>query len=169
MVAQLAERWGQKIANVNGEEEIFCIEPTRAAETEQKSIVPTRQAPRTNQGRTLFHLYSLSPHLPQFQQSAESTHSAISSLSGHITREENLDPCLASKMTSCLQGDLFLSIFTYDLRLISLRKRFLTSCLASMVASCLSSRVTSSLAYSIYLWLEIHLSQEENLDLVLGL
>ncbi len=33
---------------------IFCTGPTRAAKAEQKSLVPARQAQRTNQGRTPF-------------------------------------------------------------------------------------------------------------------
>ncbi len=49
---------------------IFCTGPTRAAKAEQKSLVPAR----TNQRRKdPFHLYSLSPHSPQFQQSAGAT------------------------------------------------------------------------------------------------
>jgi hypothetical protein len=44
-----------------------------AAKAEQKSLVPARQAPRTNQERNPFHLFSLSPHSPKFQQSAGDT------------------------------------------------------------------------------------------------
>jgi hypothetical protein len=43
-----------------------CTGPTRAAKEELKSLVPARQAQETNTGR--FHMYSLSPHLLQFQQ-----------------------------------------------------------------------------------------------------
>ncbi len=60
---------------------IFCTGPTRAAKAEQKSLVRELQAQRTNQGGTPFHLYSLSPHSPQFQQSAGAT---LSSLFGLI-------------------------------------------------------------------------------------
>ncbi len=49
---------------------IFCTEPARAAQPEQKSLVPARQAQGINQGKDPFQLYSLSPHSPQFQQSA---------------------------------------------------------------------------------------------------
>jgi hypothetical protein len=38
-----------------------------------KSLVAARRAQRTNQGRIPLHLYSISPHLPQFQQSAGAT------------------------------------------------------------------------------------------------
>ncbi len=48
---------------------IFFSGPTIAAYSIQKSLVPARQFQRTNK-ETLFHLYSLSPHLPQIQQSA---------------------------------------------------------------------------------------------------
>jgi hypothetical protein len=34
------------------EQKIFCTGPTRAAKAEPKSLVPARQAQRTNQGRT---------------------------------------------------------------------------------------------------------------------
>jgi hypothetical protein len=37
-----------------GEEKIFCARPTRAAKTEQKYLVSTRQAQRTHQRRTSF-------------------------------------------------------------------------------------------------------------------
>ncbi len=59
-------------ATVSGEEKIFCTGPTRAAKAGQQSLVPARgtQQP-TKKGP--FHLYSLSPHLPQFQDSAEAT------------------------------------------------------------------------------------------------
>jgi hypothetical protein len=62
-------------------EKIFYTGPTRAAKTEQKSLVPARPHDKPNQPtkegpRDLFHLYSLSPHSPQFQQSP------LSSLSG---------------------------------------------------------------------------------------
>ncbi len=45
---------------VYGEDKIFSAVPTRAAKTEQK---PTNQP-----WKDPFHLYSLSPHSPQFQQ-----------------------------------------------------------------------------------------------------
>jgi hypothetical protein len=41
---------------------------------EQKSLVPARPPQRTNQGMSPYQLYSLSPHSPQFQQSAWVTH-----------------------------------------------------------------------------------------------
>jgi hypothetical protein len=44
---------GEKgIEKVYGEEKIFCIGVTRAAKAKQKSLVPARQAQRTNQKRT---------------------------------------------------------------------------------------------------------------------
>jgi hypothetical protein len=49
---------------VDGKEKIFFTRPTRTAKAEQKSLVPERQAKRTNQG---------GPHSPQFQQSAVAT------------------------------------------------------------------------------------------------
>ncbi len=54
-----------------GEEKLYCTVPTRAAKVGHKSLVLARQVHRTNQGK--IHLYSLSPHLPQFQQSAGAT------------------------------------------------------------------------------------------------
>jgi hypothetical protein len=42
------DKW---IEMVFGEEKIVCTELTSAAKTEQKSLVPARQAQRTNQGR----------------------------------------------------------------------------------------------------------------------
>ncbi len=57
---------------VNGESKIFSTEPTRTAKAGQKSLVPARWA--INQSRKdLFHMFSLSPHLPKFQQSAGAT------------------------------------------------------------------------------------------------
>jgi len=52
---------------------IFCAGPTRAATAKQKSLVPARLAQRNIQGKNPFHLYSMSPHSPQFQQSAGAT------------------------------------------------------------------------------------------------
>jgi hypothetical protein len=49
------------------EEKIFCTGPTCAAKAEQKSLLPARKA---NQKKDPFHLYSLSPHSPKFQESA---------------------------------------------------------------------------------------------------
>jgi hypothetical protein len=61
-------RWGKKY---------FFTGPTRAAKAEKRSLVPVR----TNQRRKdPFHLYSLRPHSPQFQQSAGAT--LLNSLSG---------------------------------------------------------------------------------------
>jgi hypothetical protein len=46
---------GDKIMEiVSGEEKILCSGPTRTTKTEQKSLVLTQQAQRTNQGRTPF-------------------------------------------------------------------------------------------------------------------
>jgi hypothetical protein len=60
----------KEIEKVYGEEKIFCTGPTRTAKSEQK-ISCTGTASPTNQPRKdRFHLYSLSPHSPQFQQSA---------------------------------------------------------------------------------------------------
>jgi hypothetical protein len=42
----------QKVEIVYGEEIIFCTRPTRAAQAEQKSLVPARQAQQTKHGRT---------------------------------------------------------------------------------------------------------------------
>jgi hypothetical protein len=47
--------------------------PTRAAKAEEKPLAPKCQAHRMNQGKDFFHLYSLSPHSPQFQQLGEAT------------------------------------------------------------------------------------------------
>jgi hypothetical protein len=58
---------------VYGKENKFCTGPTRAAEEGQKSLVPAQRAPQTSQGRDPFHMYPLSPYLPQFQQSAGAT------------------------------------------------------------------------------------------------
>ncbi len=52
---------------------IFCTGPTRAAKAGQK-ISCTGTASPVNQPRgDSFHLYSLSPHLPQFQRSIGAT------------------------------------------------------------------------------------------------
>ncbi len=57
----------------------------------------------------------------------------------HLLRMRFFISCFVFRMTSCPQGDLFLSLFTSDLRVISLRMRILISCLASMMASSLYS------------------------------
>jgi hypothetical protein len=44
----------KEIEMVYGEEKIFCTGPARAVKAEQKSLVPARQAQRSNQGRTPF-------------------------------------------------------------------------------------------------------------------
>ncbi len=60
--AQLVGRWGQGNWNsVRWGKNIFCTEQTKAAEAEQKSLVPTRQAQRTNQGRPLLFVLFESP------------------------------------------------------------------------------------------------------------
>jgi hypothetical protein len=46
---------------------------TRAAKTEQKSLVPAQQAHGINHGRTSFPMHSFSPHPSQFQQSTGAT------------------------------------------------------------------------------------------------
>jgi hypothetical protein len=63
---------GEKgIEIVYGEEKkIVCAGPTRADKAVQNYLVPARQVQRTEQERTPFHLSSLSPHSPKFQQSA---------------------------------------------------------------------------------------------------
>ncbi len=53
--------------------EYFCTGPTRAAKAVQKSLVTAWRAQRTNLRQYPFHMYSLSPQLPQFQQSAVAT------------------------------------------------------------------------------------------------
>jgi hypothetical protein len=60
-----------------GEKNILYWAYYRAAKAEQKSLVPARWAQGTNQGRSP-HLFSLSPHSPQFQQSAGATPSLVS-------------------------------------------------------------------------------------------
>ncbi len=60
--AQLAGWWGKGIEIVYSEEKVFGTGPTRAAKAEQKFLALARQAQRTNQGKTPFILYSLSPH-----------------------------------------------------------------------------------------------------------
>ncbi len=59
---------------------VRCTGPTRASKAKQKSCVPARQAQRTKPKKDSFHLYSLSPHSPQFQQSAGATTLYIVSL-----------------------------------------------------------------------------------------
>jgi hypothetical protein len=65
------------IETVYGEEKnILYRADYRAAKAEQKPLVPAGQAQRTNPKKPRknpFHLYSLSPHSPQFQQSAGAT------------------------------------------------------------------------------------------------
>jgi hypothetical protein len=50
----VCERWGQMNWNSVRWKKIFWTGPTRAAEAGKKHIVPSRQAQRTNQGRTPF-------------------------------------------------------------------------------------------------------------------
>ncbi len=57
-----------------GEEKNIFTEPIRAANAEKKSLVPAWQTKRSNQGNNSFHLYSFSPHSPEFLQSAGATH-----------------------------------------------------------------------------------------------
>ncbi len=67
---------GDKVMEiVYGEEKIFCTGPNRTAETEQKSHVSARQDKPNEPTREEdpFHLSSLSPHSPRFQQSAGAT------------------------------------------------------------------------------------------------
>jgi hypothetical protein len=56
---------------------IFYTGPTRAAKAGQKSLVQAQKTQQINQGRTLFYVYALSPHSPQFQQSAGATSLSI--------------------------------------------------------------------------------------------
>jgi hypothetical protein len=60
---------------VYGEDELFCTGPTIEQPRQKKiSCIPARQAQAKHQPRKdLFHLYSLIPHSPQFQQSAGAT------------------------------------------------------------------------------------------------
>ncbi len=62
-----------KQCTLYSEEKIFCARPPRAAKAEQKSLVPAWQANEPTKGGPLFHLYSLSPHSSQFQQTAGAT------------------------------------------------------------------------------------------------
>jgi hypothetical protein len=70
--AQLSGRWRKKMNwnSVQWGKQIFCTGPIRASNAGQKS--PLR-GQRTNQGRRKDYLYSLSPQLPKFQQSAAAT------------------------------------------------------------------------------------------------
>ncbi len=67
----------KRIEIVQGEEKLFCTGPTNVVKDSRQHLnshVPAgQQAQRTNQGRTPFYLYSLSPHSNQFQQSAGAT------------------------------------------------------------------------------------------------
>jgi hypothetical protein len=49
--------WDKEIVKVYGEEKNILYRVVRAAKTEQKSLVSTRQAQRTNQERTPFICY----------------------------------------------------------------------------------------------------------------
>ncbi len=48
--------------------------PNKPAEAEEKYLVSGTTSPTNQPREDLFHLYSLSPHSPQFQQSAGATH-----------------------------------------------------------------------------------------------
>jgi hypothetical protein len=73
---QLAGRWElYKVKKYALRKIIFCTGLTRAAKAGQKSIVLSRRAQGTNQEP--FHLYSLSPHSPQSQESAGGPHLSI--------------------------------------------------------------------------------------------
>jgi hypothetical protein len=69
----------KKWNSVRWRKNIFCTEPTRAAKAGQKSLVPA--SPANQPRKSPFHMYSLSLHLLQFQQSAGAT--PLYSLSGH--------------------------------------------------------------------------------------
>jgi hypothetical protein len=56
---------------VFGEEKIFCTGPTRAAKA-VKNLLYQQDEPN-KPTKDPFHMYSLSPHLSQFQQSAGAT------------------------------------------------------------------------------------------------
>ncbi len=71
--AQHARRQDKGIEIVWGEEKIFWIGLTRAAKAGRKSLVRGTTSPANQARKDPFHLYSLSPHSPQFQQSAVTT------------------------------------------------------------------------------------------------
>ena len=48
-------------------EKLFCIGPTRAAKAGQKISCTGKSSPITQPMQYLFHMYSLSPYLPQFK------------------------------------------------------------------------------------------------------
>jgi hypothetical protein len=58
----------------------FCVGPIRAVKPEKKFLISAIQAQRNQPRKDTFHLYTLSPHSPQFQQSAGAT--PLSGLSG---------------------------------------------------------------------------------------
>jgi hypothetical protein len=66
--------WDKLSEIVCGEEIFFCIGPTRAV-AGQKYLVPARhdEPPKNQPRKGPFHMYSLSSHLPQFQQLAGAT------------------------------------------------------------------------------------------------
>ena len=61
---------GTQSKKVCGEEKYFVLGRLEQPRQDKKSLVPARRDRCTIQGRTPFHLYSVSPHLVQFQQSA---------------------------------------------------------------------------------------------------
>jgi hypothetical protein len=61
------------IVIVYDEEKIFCTGLTRAAKAEQKFLVPALSSPTNQPRKKPFHLYSLSPLSPLFQQSEGAT------------------------------------------------------------------------------------------------
>jgi hypothetical protein len=67
---------------------IFCTGPTRAAKVEQKSLVPTRQAQRTNQERTTFICTLCVPIYLSFNSSQQGpTLSALNYIAAHSRPE----------------------------------------------------------------------------------
>ncbi len=76
LTAQFAGRWGKRIWNrVRWGKKLSCTRPTRAAKAVQKSLVSVvgTKSPTNQPRRNPFHLYSVSPHLRQFQQSTGAT------------------------------------------------------------------------------------------------
>jgi hypothetical protein len=63
LLVQLAGRRGQMNWNSVQREKNFCTVPTRVANAEEKSLVPS---PTNKQRKDPVHMYSLSPDVPQF-------------------------------------------------------------------------------------------------------
>jgi hypothetical protein len=63
----------KEIEILYGEEKILCTGPTTAAKAQQKTLVTERQDKIMQPRKYPFHLYSLSSHSAQFQQSTGAT------------------------------------------------------------------------------------------------